>query len=161
VISELPEQKKIEGLGGTMRLGGQQVIVQTDSLAHFLYRTDHVRERFRHRWEVEPRYVDDLQAAGLRFSGRHPSQPIMQVLELPQGVHPYFIAAQFHPELTSRCLAPNPLFAGLAAAAIRYRHPDYAVNHISERWLRPFDRRDNIPVAPKVRQATPASTMPR
>jgi len=138
VISELPEQKKIEGLGGTMRLGGQRIVLEEESLAAFLYGATEVRERFRHRWEVEPRYLDDFQEAGLRFSGRHPAQPIMQVLELAPDVHPYFIAGQFHPELTSRCLRPNPMFAGLIAAAVQYAYPEVDRKDISERWLRPF-----------------------
>lgn len=139
VISELPEQKKIEGImGGTMRLGGQDVVLEPDSLASFLYdgRTT-VRERFRHRYEVEPRFIEPLTNAGLHFSGRHPKYPIMQVLELPQSVHPYFIGGQFHPELTSRPLRPQPLFMGLIAAAIRRANPDLPPEAISPRWLRP------------------------
>ncbi len=145
VISELPEQKKIEHLGGTMRLGGQDVHLSGGSLASWLYGgRASVRERFRHRYEVEPRYVDQLQQAGLFFSGRHPVHPIMQVLELaapptaaatgaPRVHHPYFVAAQFHPELTSRPLHPQPMFMGLIAAAIRARYPDADVG----RWARP------------------------
>ena len=83
LISELPDQKAIEGLGGTMRLGGQDVDITPDSLACYLYRdARHVRERFRHRYEVEPDMIQQLEQAGLIFSGRHPRQPIMQVLEL-------------------------------------------------------------------------------
>ncbi len=136
VISELPDQKKIEGLGGSMRLGAQDVIVQPGSLAHFLVRgKDRVRGRFRHRYEVDPTFIERLEHAGLIFSGRHPAQPIMQIVELPQEGrsepveegrkprpwHPYFIGAQFHPELTSRPLRPQPLFMGLVAAAIAHR----------------------------------------
>ncbi|MCC6907297.1 MAG: CTP synthase [Phycisphaerales bacterium] len=157
VISELPEQKQIEGLGGTMRLGGQEVVIRADSLAAFLYAssrqraearsqignarssTFHIRERFRHRYEVEPRYVDRFEAAGLMFSGRHPKQPIMQVLELSTEMHPYFIGGQFHPELTSRPARPNPLFAGLIAAAARHARPSLKVEEVSARWLRPFE----------------------
>jgi CTP synthase len=97
VISELPEQKKIEGLGGTMRLGAQDVTIKPGTLAHFLYGATTVRERFRHRYEVDPAYISKLEAGGMVFSGRHPRQPIMQILELPQngepGVvsHPFFI----------------------------------------------------------------------
>jgi CTP synthase len=101
VIAELPEQKKIEGLGGTMRLGAHAVLLEPDTLAWSLFEPGDaatIRQRFRHRWEVEPAYIDRLVAAGLRFSGRHPRYPIMQVLELDQAFHPYFIAAQFHPE---------------------------------------------------------------
>jgi CTP synthase len=150
VISELPEQKRIEGLGGTMRLGGQDVNITPGTLAQFLYGGKTVvRERFRHRYEVDPEYIARLEAAGLVFSGRHPSRPIMQVLELarpgtvvhrtaahlvsaegapdptigrPVVTHPFFIGAQFHPELTSRPLRPQPLFAGLVAAAIARKY---------------------------------------
>ncbi len=132
VISELPEQKKIEGLGGTMRLGAQDVAITPGTLASFLYGgKSSVRERFRHRYEVDPDYVKRLEDAGLVFSGRHPSRPIMQVMELrrpgpdvPAGTptHPYFIGGQFHPELTSRPLRPQPMFMGLIAAAVQKRY---------------------------------------
>jgi CTP synthase len=119
VIDILPEQKEIEGLGGNMRLGGQDVDVTPDTLAAELYDgAERVRRRFRHRYEVDPKYIDRLQEAGLAFSGRHPVHPIMQILELPRDVHPYFIGAQFHPELTSRPLRPSPLFTGLVAASL-------------------------------------------
>lgn len=123
VISELPEQKRIEGLGGTMRLGAQDVQILPGTLASFLLSgRSLIRERFRHRYEVEPEFISRLEAGGLVFSGRHPTRPIMQVLELRcmgEGpTHPFFIGAQFHPELTSRPLKPQPLFMGLIAAAI-------------------------------------------
>ncbi|MHC4428337.1 MAG: CTP synthase [Planctomycetota bacterium] len=143
VISELPEQKKIEGLGGTMRLGAQDVLLEPDTLAWHLFepaRSGVIRQRFRHRWEVDPAYVQRLEAAGMRFSGRHPDHPIMQVLELPRKDHPYFIAAQFHPELTSRPLAPHPMFMGLIAAAIARNDPGYATSpppSAAARWLWP------------------------
>lgn len=153
VISELPEQKAIEGLGGTMRLGGQDVEIRAGTLAQFLYErggydtSAGVRERFRHRYEVDPRYIQRLEDAGLVFSGRHPSQPIMQILELSApaapgepGGHPYFIAGQFHPELTSRPLAPQPLFMGLIAAAINARRTREgtagALDSAVKQWLR-------------------------
>jgi CTP synthase len=131
VISELPEQKKIEGLGGTMRLGAQDVMLTPGSIAHHIYgQAESVRERFRHRYEVDPSYIARLENAGLVFSGRHPTRPIMQFLELkpPTGsshgapTHPFFIGAQFHPELTSRPLRPQPMFMGLVAAALWRRH---------------------------------------
>ena len=140
VISELPEQKEIEQLGGTMRLGGQDVLIEPGSLAHHLYGgSDMVRQRFRHRYEVDPAYIDRLQSAGLIFSGRHPEHPIMQILELPsedqEHGHPYFVAAQYHPELTGRPLRPQPLFMGLLAAAILRQDPSADVG----RWRRPAD----------------------
>jgi len=154
VISELPEQKRIEGLGGSMRLGAQDVLITPGTLAHFLAGgRSQIHERFRHRYEVEPAYVEKLESAGMVFSGRHPTRPIMQVLELrkadpgeshagPRVTHPFFIGAQFHPELTSRPLRPQPLFMGLAAAAIRHKYgwpaegPPVAADAEVTRWLR-------------------------
>ncbi|MBN2559689.1 MAG: CTP synthase [Phycisphaerae bacterium] len=119
VIDILPEQKQIEGLGGNMRLGGHDVVLKPGSLAARLCNNaSEIRLRFRHRYEVDPRCVERLDAAGLVFSGRAPGSPIMQVLELPAEVHPYFIATQAHPELTSRPLRPDPFFLGLVKAAI-------------------------------------------
>ncbi|MDY6914238.1 MAG: CTP synthase [Planctomycetota bacterium] len=119
VISILPEQKTIEGMGGNMRLGGQDVEVGPGTLAAELFDgAGRIRQRFRHRFEVTPDYIKTLEQNGMVFSGRHPKQPIMQILELPRDVHPYFIAAQFHPELTSRPLRPQPMFAGLVKATL-------------------------------------------
>jgi CTP synthase len=143
LISELPDQKKIEGLGGTMRLGAQDVQITPGSLASFLAdgKTS-MHERFRHRYEVDPTYIERLEAGGLIFSGRHPEQPIMQILELPSVAvaddsvapsdpitHPYFIGAQFHPELTSRPLTPQPMFMGLVAASLKHRF-----EHNEQQW---------------------------
>jgi CTP synthase len=121
VIDILPEQKKIEGLGGNMRLGGKDIEIKPDTLAFELF--DHAtrtRLRFRHRYEVDPKYIPALEAHGMIFSGKHPTQPIMQILELPSEMHPYFIGTQAHPELTSRPLRPQPMFMGLIKAAVQY-----------------------------------------
>ena len=119
VIDILPEQKQIEGLGGNMRLGGHDLVLTPGTLAARLFAgAREIRLRFRHRYEVDPRFIDQLAAAGLIFSGKAPDYPIMQVLELPQDRHPYFIATQAHPELTSRPLRPDPFFLGLVQAAI-------------------------------------------
>ncbi|HZL36985.1 MAG TPA: CTP synthase, partial [Tepidisphaeraceae bacterium] len=102
VIDILPEQKKIEGLGGNMRLGGKDVDLKRGSLASRLFNNaSRIRLRFRHRYEVDPRFIATLEQHGLIFSGKAPGHPIMQVLELPQDVHPYFMGTQAHPELTS------------------------------------------------------------
>ena len=116
VISILPEQKKLEGLGGNMRLGGQDVEVKEGTMAHKLYGNAMVRERFRHRYEVDPKYIEKLEKKGLVFSGKSPKYPIMQILELED--HPYFIGVQFHPCFTSRPLRPHPLFYGLVEACL-------------------------------------------
>ncbi len=124
VIDVLPEQKKIEGLGGNMRLGGKDVILKPGSRISDLYgAAESVRLRFRHRYEVEPKYIDQLERGGLIFSGHAPHQPIMQMLELPESVHPYFMATQAHPCLTSRPLTPDPLFLGLVQAALIRAYP--------------------------------------
>ena len=118
VIDLLPEQKQIEGLGGSMRLGGQDVAVAPGTLAARLFQqAPEIRLRFRHRYEVDPRYLERFEQAGLVFSGRAAHYPIMQILELPQSVHPFFIGTQAHPELTSRPLRPSPFFLGLVRAA--------------------------------------------
>ncbi len=122
VIDILPEQKKIEGLGGNMRLGGHDVEVRSQTLAWKIFgKTDSVRMRFRHRYEVDPRYIETLEKSGLVFSGKAPNQPIMQILEIPS--HPFFIATQAHPCLTSRPLRPQPMFVGLVAAAMQKHYP--------------------------------------
>ncbi|UCD51530.1 MAG: CTP synthase (glutamine hydrolyzing) [Phycisphaerales bacterium] len=121
VIDILPEQKKIEGLGGNMRLGGRDVEIKPETLAWNLFgQKSTVRMRFRHRYEVDPEYIETLEAKGLVFSGKAPDQPIMQILELPD--HPFFMGTQAHPCLTSRPLRPSPMFVGLVAAATKRRH---------------------------------------
>jgi CTP synthase len=122
VIDTLPEQKKIEGLGGNMRLGGRDVELKPKTMAWKLFgKTNSVRMRFRHRYEVDPRYIERLEKAGIVFSGKAPNQPIMQILELPS--HPYFFGTQAHPCLTSRPLNPQPMFTGLVAASMQRHYP--------------------------------------
>jgi CTP synthase len=121
VIDILPEQKKIEGLGGNMRLGGKEIILTPGTLAARLFdNAKEIRLRFRHRYEVDPKYIPTLEQHGMIFSGRHPTLPLMQILELPESVHPYFIGTQAHPELTSRPLNPSPMFMGLVKAAMAF-----------------------------------------
>ena len=122
VIDILPEQKKIEGLGGNMRLGGRDIELKHNTLAWRLFgQAGTVRMRFRHRYEVDPRYIGRLEKAGMVFSGKAPNQPIMQILEIPS--HPFFMGTQAHPCLTSRPLRPQPMFVGLVAEAMRRRYP--------------------------------------
>ena len=127
VIDILPEQKKIEGLGGNMRLGGQDIDITPGTLASELFEgAERIRMRFRHRYEVDPRYIERLTEGGLIFSGRHPEHPIMQIVELPRDVHPYFIGTQAHPCLTSRPLHPQPMFVALVAAAMKRKDIPHA-----------------------------------
>ncbi|MBP7746462.1 MAG: CTP synthase [Phycisphaerae bacterium] len=126
VINLLPEQKEIEGLGGTMRLGGHDIVVRPGTLAARMF-GPRTRLRFRHRYEVDPRYIAQLEAAGMIFSGKSPRAEIMNILELRSDLHPYFVGTQAHPELTSRPLSPQPFFLGLVDAALRRAYPDYEV----------------------------------
>jgi CTP synthase len=124
VINLLPEQKAIEGLGGTMRLGGHDIAVRPDTLAARMFGA-RTRMRFRHRYEVDPRYIAQLEAQGLLFSGKSPRAEIMNILELRPDLHPYYVGTQAHPELTSRPLATQPFFLGLVHAALGRAYPDY------------------------------------
>jgi CTP synthase len=93
-------------------------------------KNDKVRMRFRHRYEVDPKYIETLENAGLIFSGHAPNQPIMQILELAD--HPYFIGTQSHPCLTSRPLKPQQMFIGLVAAAMKKRYPEESLPECTE-----------------------------
>ncbi len=117
VIDLLPSQKKIYRKGGTMRLGGQDVIIRKGSLAMKVFGKKKTRERFRHRWEFNPRYRKTMERNGIVFSGHDRSGRIMQILEIPG--HPFFMATQFHPEFTSRVLRPNPIFRSFVNASIK------------------------------------------
>jgi len=125
VIDLLPEQKRIEGLGGTMRLGGFDVVIKDNTLTRRMFGPG-TRFRFRHRYEVNPRYIPQLEQAGMIFSGHSPRAEIMHCLELPEQTHPYFVATQAHPELLSRPLRPQPYFLGLTHAALKRAYADYA-----------------------------------
>jgi CTP synthase len=115
VVCILPEQIGVTQKGGTMRLGGHNIMLKENSCAAQFYKSLKIRERFRHRYEVNPDYVARLEQAGMVFSGHDPTGAIMQVMELPD--HPYFIGCQFHPELTSKLEEPAPLFRELIRAA--------------------------------------------
>ena len=121
VIAILPEQ--IEKLakkdyGGTMRLGAYPCDLAQGTLAHSAYGKDSVSERHRHRYEVNPEYIEQLEKAGLVFSGRSPDGVLMEIAELPREMHPFMLGTQFHPELRARPLSPHPLFNAFIKAAI-------------------------------------------
>jgi CTP synthase len=115
VVCILPEQIGITQKGGTMRLGGHDVLLKENSRAAKLYKGVKIRERFRHRYEVNPEYIARLERAGMVFSGHDPTGKIMQVMELPD--HAYFLGCQFHPELTSKLEEPSPMFRELICTA--------------------------------------------
>lgn len=114
VVTLLDEQKKVTQLGGTMRLGAQKIIIKEGTLAHSLYNASIVYERHRHRYEVNPEYVDKLQEAGLIISGVS-ENGLVEIIELKN--HKFFLATQAHPEFKSRPLRPSPIFVGFLKAA--------------------------------------------
>jgi CTP synthase len=122
VIATMEEQKAfVEGagdLGGTMRLGAQEAKLVEGSVAAEAYGATTVSERHRHRYEVNNQYVPKLTAAGLVVSGTHPEWGLVEFVELPRDVHPYYVSTQAHPEFKSRPDRAHPLFAGLVGAAI-------------------------------------------
>jgi len=120
VICLLPSQKSLKRKGGTMRLGGQDVSIKPDTIAHSIYGKEMIRERFRHRYEVNPEYVEKFEEHGMIFSGYEPVEKIMQIMELPE--HPYFIAVQYHPELISKLEHPEPLFYNLVKATLHLKN---------------------------------------
>lgn len=104
-------------LGGTMRLGAQSCPIVPNTLAASIYGSE-VNERHRHRYEVNNHYVDQLKAAGLVISARTPREELCEMIELPQSVHPWFVACQFHPEFTSNPRSGHPLFKAYVQAAL-------------------------------------------
>ncbi|AKG36984.1 CTP synthase [Paenibacillus durus] len=118
VIDLLPEQKDIEDLGGTMRLGLYPCKLQPNSLAMSCYGEELVYERHRHRYEFNNSYRDQIEKAGLLISGTSPDGRLVEIVELPG--HPWFLAVQFHPEFTSRPNRPQPLFREFVKASLTH-----------------------------------------
>jgi CTP synthase len=139
VIDIMPEQKKnlaAKNYGATMRLGVYPALLKKGSIAAEAYKGSRmvtkksalpaeyalaIKERHRHRYEVNPEYITTLEKKGLLFSGVSPDRKLMEIIELPRKVHPFFLGTQFHPELTSRPLTAHPLFLEFVKAAAKRR----------------------------------------
>jgi len=123
VISTMQNQEDIVAgkgdMGGTMRLGLYPAVLAAGSVVAIVYGSTEIQERHRHRYEVNNKYRDQLVATGLVFSGLSPDGHLVEFVELPQSVHPYYVGTQAHPEFLSRPTAAHPLFSGLIAAAIK------------------------------------------
>ena len=117
VIDLLPEQKEVQDMGGTMRLGADPVKLHDDTLAREIYDDAVIYERHRHRYEVNNHLRKRLEQAGMVFSGTSPDDRLVEVIELPG--HPFFVASQYHPEFKSRPLRPQPLFREFVGAALQ------------------------------------------
>ncbi|WP_234417993.1 MULTISPECIES: CTP synthase [Miniimonas] len=122
VVATMAEQLAFVGgegdLGGTMRLGSYPAVLVSGSVAAQAYGTERVTERHRHRYEVNNAYRARLEEAGLVISGTSPDSSLVEFVELPREVHPYYVATQAHPEFKSRPTKAHPLFAGLVDAAL-------------------------------------------
>ncbi|MDI6815607.1 MAG: CTP synthase [Actinomycetota bacterium] len=118
VIDLLPEQKSIEDMGGTMRLGAYPCKLAKKTFAHEAYGTLEIQERHRHRYEVNNDFVEALGKAGLILSGESPDGKLVEIIEIAD--HPWFVGTQFHPEFKSRPTRPHPLFRDFIGAALRY-----------------------------------------
>ena len=125
VIATMAEQRAVVGgdgdLGGTMRLGSYEATLAEGSIVAEAYGTTAVTERHRHRYEINNAYREQLEEAGLVFSGTSPDGELVEFVELPKDVHPYYVATQAHPEFKSRPTRPHPRFAALIEAALRSR----------------------------------------
>jgi CTP synthase len=115
--NELEKRSADGDLGGTMRLGAYECDLAKGSRVSAIYGANRISERHRHRYEVNMRYREALEATGLRFSGLSPDGILPEIVEIPD--HPWFVGVQFHPELKSKPFDPHPLFTSFIAAAIR------------------------------------------
>lgn len=120
VIDLMPEQKDIEGLGGTMRLGSYPCKVDKDSLAYVAYNEELIYERHRHRYEFNNEYREALTAGGLKIVGLSPDDKLVEMIEIEE--HPWFVGVQFHPEFKSRPNRCHPLFRDFVGAAIQEKN---------------------------------------
>ncbi|MHB8868242.1 MAG: CTP synthase [Thermoleophilia bacterium] len=146
VIDLLPEQKDVEDMGGTMRLGASPLKVLPDTLAFAAYQEEVVYERHRHRYEVNNALRGRLVDAGLTISGVTPDDRLVEIIELRE--HPWFVASQFHPEFKSRPTRPQPLFRDFVGAAIRCAC-----------GVPPGDADVGVKVEPSVPSAAPAAAV--
>jgi len=121
IATMLGQEKIVAGqadMGGTMRLGSYKALLSKGSIVAGVYGSEEVSERHRHRYEVNNKYREEIAKAGLIFSGVSPSGELVEFVELPKDVHPYYVGTQAHPEFKSRPTRPHPLFSGLIKAAI-------------------------------------------
>jgi CTP synthase len=122
VIATMDDQKEIVAgggdMGGSMRLGLYKATLTPGSIVAGVYGANEISERHRHRYEVNNQYRDQIAAAGLVFSGMFKDRDLVEFVELPREIHPYYVGTQAHPELRSRPTRPHPLFVGLIAAAL-------------------------------------------
>ena len=142
VIYKLRELRGVEELGGTMRLGAWPCKLEPGSLAQKAYSALEISERHRHRYEFNREYEETLTAAGLKITGATPDGTYVEIVELPQDQHPYFLGCQFHPEFKSKPLEPHPLFVAFITASHEYGRGRRAKKEAAE--LEMFHRPEKI-----------------
>jgi CTP synthase len=119
VIDLMAEQKSVQNMGGTMRLGAYPCDLQSGTKAREAYGKDRVEERHRHRYEFNDAYLSQFESNGMIASGRNPNSGLVEMVEIPE--HPWYVASQFHPEYSSTVEAPHPLFISFVEASIKNR----------------------------------------
>ena len=118
VISMMEEQKQLEKMGGTMRLGSYQCDIELNTLLHQIYSKKTIHERHRHRFEFNNQFIDDFESNGMIFSGKNIKNNLMETIEIP--THPWFIGVQYHPEYKSTVENPHPIFLSLIKAGLEH-----------------------------------------
>ena len=121
IIDIMHDQRKLleeAKMGGSMRLGSYPCLLKKGTIARQAYNNEVIRERHRHRYEVNPEFIEDIEKAGLVFSGISPDGRLMEIAELPENKHPFFLGTQFHPEFLARPLSPHPLFTRFIKASL-------------------------------------------
>lgn len=121
IIDVMEDQKELiehNRMGGTMRLGDYPCVLKKGTMARSAYNKDTIIERHRHRYEVNNKYVEELEKKGLIFSGTSPDKKLMEIVELPKTDHPFFMGTQFHPEFLARPLSPHPIFSSFIKACL-------------------------------------------
>jgi CTP synthase len=119
VIDLMEEQKNIDNLGGTMRLGAYDCELKEGSKAYEAYQRKLVRERHRHRYEFNNRYRDDFEKSGMKMTGKNPQKDLVEIVEIED--HPWFVGVQFHPEYKSTVAQPHPLFVSFVKEALKHK----------------------------------------
>ncbi|MBQ7264716.1 MAG: CTP synthase [Firmicutes bacterium] len=118
VIDIMPDQKDIDNLGGTMRLGAYPCVLKEGTHSRALYGSEEISERHRHRYEYNNSYKEEMEKNGLVVAGTSPDGRLVEIVELSKDIHPYFVSVQFHPEFKSRPNRPHPLFMGLVSSSM-------------------------------------------
>jgi len=130
VINIMSEQKKLleeNNYGATMRLGAYPAILRKGTIAYSAYGVEEILERHRHRYEINPEFITEIEKAGLVFSATSPDRKLMEMAELPKSVHPFFLGTQFHPEFKARPLHPHPLFTAFVGACLKTKKQKHTI----------------------------------